>query len=68
MDAMSIASGWMLSASQRFAASAQAVVSGRDDPVAGLIGVAESKTTFAAAAQVMKASDRITGRLLNMVA
>ena len=68
MDAISIASAGMISASQRFDASAQAVVSGQGDPTSGVVGLIQSKTTFAAAAQVVKASEEMTGRLLDMVA
>ena len=68
MDALSIGSAGMMAATQRFNASAQAVVSGQDDPVAGIVGMAESKTTFVAAAQVVKASDKMVGQLLDVLA
>ena len=50
-----------------FDASAQAVVSGQGDPVAGIVGMAQSKATFAAAARVVKASDKMLGQLLDTI-
>jgi flagellar basal body rod protein FlgC len=75
MDATRIAASGLQAASQRFSAAASNVVAGASlgqaapgtaDPVAGMVAAREAAVDFRTNLMVLKVSQRMTGRLLDM--
>jgi hypothetical protein len=66
MDAFKIAAGGALAALKRFDASAQRTVRGDGDYVSEAVGQISDKESFSASVAVMKVSDAMTRRLLDI--
>ena len=66
MDAISIGTQGLLSAAQRFDASAVRTVTGQGDPVSETVAQISAKTEFQASAAVVRTGDQMLGALLDM--
>jgi hypothetical protein len=66
MDASAIAAAGMISAENRFSASARRTVSGDHDLPTEAVEQISDKTAFQASAAVMRVADEMTKRLLDI--
>ena len=68
MNALSIGAAGMVSAVQRFGASAAQTASGQGDLVQQVASRIEAKADFQASAAVVKTADKMVGSLLDILA
>ena len=68
MNAIGTATQGMISAVQRFDASAVRTVQGNGDLVSEAVAQTDAKTTFSASAAVLRTADEMTGSLLDILA
>ena len=68
MDAISIGAAAMVSAVERFDASATQTADGTSDLVQQVTSRMEAKTDFQTSAEVVKTTDRMMGSLIDIVA
>jgi hypothetical protein len=66
MNALAIAAAGAIAATDRFSASAQKVATGQGDLATEAVSMASDNQTYAASLAVMRASDAMTKRLLDI--